>query len=110
MNQCGIRFRVRDSVTVWTYSWRTTRTQSYSPEWFGPSRGVSIAITGPVAAAIVWMFGMPVIRTANQLWFGISSSVVFCAGSWSIAVATTEWISARIGSISRASTSSGPGL
>ena len=55
VSQCGIRFRVWLSVMVWAYSWRSTRSQSKMPRCFrgGPTRGTSIAIKGPVQAAMV---------------------------------------------------------
>ena len=63
-----MRLSVAASVTVWAYSCRMTRSQSKVPRCRdrGPSRGTSIAITGPVQAAIVNSRGMPVIRTANR--------------------------------------------
>ena len=43
--------------------------------------GVSIAMIGPVDAAIVWIEGIPPMRTANHSWLGMSSMRVFCLGS-----------------------------
>ena len=78
VNQCGMRLRVCSSVTVCTYSWRSTSCQSNVPRCRAgaPSRGASSAMSGPVLAAMVWIHGMPVMRTAKLLWSGCSSITV----------------------------------
>ena len=68
VSQCGMRLPVWLNVTVCVYSWRSTSSQSKVPRCLRglPVRGTSMAITGPVDAAMVWMPGMPVIRTPKN--------------------------------------------